>query len=37
LELAQLGNLHDKLMAICRERGDVIGFTAGLIDQQRVK
>ena len=37
LELAQMGQLHDKLMSICRERGDVIGFTAGLIDQQRSK
>ena len=28
LELARIGGQYERLMQICRERGDVVGFTA---------
>ncbi len=33
LELARKGGDYERLMQICRERGDVIGFTAALLQQ----
>jgi hypothetical protein len=33
LELARLGGEYERLMQICRERGDVVGFAAALLQQ----
>jgi hypothetical protein len=33
LELARMGGEYERLMQICRERGDVVGFTAALLQQ----
>jgi hypothetical protein len=33
LELARLSGDYDRLMAACRERGDVLGFAAGLVER----
>jgi hypothetical protein len=34
LELARQSGEYERLMEICRERGDVLGFAAGLIEAQ---
>lgn len=34
LELGRLAEDYDQLMAICRERGDLLGFAAGVIAKQ---
>lgn len=33
LELARLAGAYDRLQAICRERNDLLGFTAGLLSR----
>lgn len=35
LELARQGSEFERLMQICRQRGDIVGYTAGLLEQQR--
>ena len=37
LELASRAGCFDRWMEICRERGDALGFTAGLIARNRAK
>ena len=32
LELARQGSHFDRLAKLCRDRGDMIGFTAGLVE-----
>jgi len=33
LELSRLAGNYDRLMAVCRDRGDLVSFTAGLIER----
>lgn len=33
LELSRLGGNYDRLMAVCRQRGDLVSFTAGLVEK----
>jgi hypothetical protein len=35
LELSQLAGNYERLLAVCRERGDLVSFAAGLAEQQR--
>jgi hypothetical protein len=37
LELARLSGKFDRLLAVCRERGDLLGFAAGLLEKQHAK
>jgi len=37
LELASRAGCYDRWMDVCRERGDMLGFTAGLIARNRAK
>jgi hypothetical protein len=32
-ELSRLAGNYDRLMAVCRERGDLVGYTAGLVER----
>ena len=34
LELSRLAGNYDRLMAVCRERGDLVGYTAGLVERR---
>jgi hypothetical protein len=33
LELSRLAGNYDRLMAVCRERGDLVGYAAGLVER----
>lgn len=33
LELSRLAGNYDSLMTVCRERGDLVGYTAGLVER----
>ncbi|HEV2972258.1 MAG TPA: hypothetical protein VGY55_19950 [Pirellulales bacterium] len=35
LELARLSGNYDRLLAICRQRGDLLGFAAGLLEMKK--
>jgi hypothetical protein len=37
LELSRLAGNYDRLMEVCRQRGDLIGYTAGLLGGQLTK
>ncbi len=34
LELSRLAGSYERLMAACKERGDLVGYTAGLLEQK---
>jgi len=34
-DLSRLAGNYDRLLGVCRERGDLVGFTAGLVEQSR--
>jgi len=33
LELSRRAGNYDRLMAVCRERGDLVAYTAGLVER----
>ncbi len=37
LELSRLAGNYDRLMSVCRERGDLVGYTAGLVERDAAK
>jgi hypothetical protein len=36
-ELSRLAGNYDRLMAVCRERGDVVGYAAGLVERSGLR
>ena len=34
LELARRGNIYGRLKEVCRDRGDVVSFAAGLVEEK---
>ncbi len=37
LELSRLAGDYEPLMNVCRQRGDLVSFTAGLMERQKAK